>query len=324
MLGGTAPFTPGSGAGLGVHQSPMTLAAPTPLPPPALPPRPLVFGAQYAPLSGPLGAASALSLAGLGLGGSGAGSGLGGVGGGGGDGSAAAFWARYLRRGLSPAQWDVDYICWQLVHACRAPALVAKLTLHRKQTKNTWARDDPALALVELALLAVVALAYGAAYRLIASPLALLWLICQFWAAFVGGGVLAATASWAAANRYCRAGASLPHSVEQSVDWLFAWDVHCNAFVPVLLLVYIANFLLLPLTLAGDGLVPCLVGNALYTAAAGHYLYITFQGYVVLPFLQHDKLRPLLAGIVAAAVLGVGATLLRFNIAAFMLGFSIA
>ena len=307
MLGGTAPFTPGSGAGLGVHQSPMTLAAPTPLPPPALPPRPLVFGAQYAPLSGPLGAASALSLAGLGLGGSGAGSGLGGVGGGGGDGSAAAFWARYLRRGLSPAQWDVDYICWQLVHACRAPALVAKLTLHRKQTKNTWARDDPALALVELALLAVVALAYGAAYRR-----SIPFMSC------------CPTASWAAANRYCRAGASLPHSVEQSVDWLFAWDVHCNAFVPVLLLVYIANFLLLPLTLAGDGLVPCLVGNALYTAAAGHYLYITFQGYVVLPFLQHDKLRPLLAGIVAAAVLGVGATLLRFNIAAFMLGFSIA
>lgn len=317
MLGGTAPFTPGVGAGssIGAHSS-MTLAAPTPLPLPALPPRPLVFGAQYAPLSGPLGAASALSLAGFGLVGSGPGSSS--------DASSAAFWTRYLRRGLSPSQWDVDYICWQLVHSCRAPALVAKLTLHRKQTKNTWARDDPALALVELALLAVVAVAYGAAYRLIASPLALLWLICQFWAAFLVGGALIATATWAAANRYCRAGASLPHSVEQSVDWLFAWDVHCNAFVPVLLLVFVANFLLLPLTMSGDGLVPCLVGNALYTAAAGHYLYITFQGYVVLPFLQHEKLRPLLAGIVAAAVLGVGATLLRFNIAAYMLGFSIA
>ena len=199
---------------------------------------------------------------------------------------------------------------------------MSKLTLHRKQTKNTWARDDPAFALVLLALLAVVACAYGAAYRA-SSPLAMAWLIGQFWAAFVLGGAAAATASWAAANRYCRAGAAAPHSVEQAVEWLFAWDVHCNAFVPVLLLVYVANFLLQPLTMSGDGLVPCLVGNALYTAAAGHYLYITFQGFVVLPFLQPEKLRPLLAGIVAVAVLGVAATLLHFNIAAFMLGFSI-
>ena len=213
-------------------------------------------------------------------------------------------------------------MCYQLVQSCRAPAQVSKLTLHRKQTKNSWARDDPAVALVLLALLAVVAVAYGAAYRA-SSPLAYAALVAQAWAAFLGGGALAATATWAWANRHCRAGAAAPHSVEQAVEWLFAWDVHCNAFVPVLLLVYVANFLLLPLTMSGDGLVPCLVGNALYTAAAGHYLYITFQGFVVLPFLQPEKLRPLLAGIVAVAVLGVAATLLHFNIAAFMLGFSI-
>ncbi len=214
-------------------------------------------------------------------------------------------------------------MCYQLVQSCRAPAQVSKLTLHRKQTKNSWARDDPAVALVLLALLAVVSVAYGAAYRA-SSPLAYAALIAQAWAAFLGGGALAATATWAWANRHCRAGAAAPHSVEQSVEWLFAWDVHCNAFVPVLLLAYVANFLLLPLTMAGDGLVPCLVGNALYATAAGHYLYITFQGYVVLPFLQPDKLRPLLAGIVVAAALGVAATLLHFNIASFMLGFSAA
>ena len=214
-------------------------------------------------------------------------------------------------------------MCYQLVQSCRAPAQVSKLTLHRKQTKNTWARDDPAFAAVQLALLTVCALAYGVAYRY-TSPLAVLWLAAHFGGTFLLGGLAAATGGWALANARCRVGAALPHSVEQSVEWLFAWDVHCNAFVPVLLLVYVANFLLLPLTMSGDGLVPCLVGNALYTAAAGHYLYITFQGFVVLPFLQPDKLRPLLAGIVVAAALGVAATLLHFNIASFMLGFSAA
>jgi hypothetical protein len=37
-----------------------------------------------------------------------------------------------------------------------------------------------------------------------------------------------------------------------------------------------------------------------------------------------SQLRPLLAGIVVAAALGVAATLLHFNIASFMLGFSAA
>ena len=294
------------------------------------PPRPLVFGAQFAPLSAPLDAdassiaAQLLALASGGTSsapaggaGAGTGAGAGGMGGGG-----AGFWARYLRRGLKPRQWDVDYLAYQLVNACRAPAQVYKLTLHRKQTKNTWARDDPAFAAVQLALLSVCALAYGVAYRY-TSPLAFLWLVAHFAGTFLLGGLAAATGGWALANARCRVGAALPHSVEQSVEWLFAWDVHCNAFVPVLLLVYVANFLLLPLVMAGDGLVPCLVGNALYAAAAGHYLYITFQGYVVLPFLQHDKLRPLLAGIIAVAVLGVACTLLHVNVAARAMAFAV-
>lgn len=214
---------------------------------------------------------------------------------------------------------------WQFINSCRSPSQVYKLTLHRKQTKNQWARDDPSFVGILLGFLAVVAVAYGIAYRY-TSPLAYLWLISQHWMSFFGWGLAAATAGWAVTNKYCRLSGAAPHSVEQSVEWLFAWDIHCNAFVPVLLLVYLADFLLLPLTLrnGGEGLLPCLVGNTLYAAAIGHYFYITFQGYIVLPFLQHDKLRPLLAAIVGVAVVGVAATLLHINIAAIMLGMSVA
>lgn len=214
---------------------------------------------------------------------------------------------------------------WQFINSCRSPSQVYKLTLHRKQTKNQWARDDPSFVGILLGFLAVVAVAYGIAYRY-TSPLAYLWLISQHWMSFFGWGLAAATAGWAVTNKYCRLSGAAPHSVEQSVEWLFAWDIHCNAFVPVLLLVYLADFLLLPLTLrnGGEGLLPCLVGNTLYAAAIGHYFYITFQGYIVLPFLHHDKLRPLLAAIVGVAVVGVAATLLHINIAAIMLGMSVA
>lgn len=170
---------------------------------------------------------------------------------------------------------------WQFINSCRSPSQVYKLTLHRKQTKNQWARDDPSFVGILLGFLAVVAVAYGIAYRY-TSPLAYLWLISQHWMSFFGWGLAAATAGWAVTNKYCRLSGAAPHSVEQSVEWLFAWDIHCNAFVPVLLLVYLADFLLLPLTLrnGGEGLLPCLVGNTLYAAAIGHYFYITFQGYI--------------------------------------------
>lgn len=209
-----------------------------------------VFGATYAPLSSSLPAQHS-----------------------------AAYWARYLRRGFAISQWDLEYAFYQIINCCRAPQQVYKLTLHRKQTKNQWARDDPSFVGLLLGFLAVVAVGYGVAYRY-TSPLAYLWLITQHWLTFFGWGLAVSTTLWAITNRYCRISGTLPHSVEQSVEWLFAWDIHCNAFVPVLLLVYVADFLVLPLTMRSDGLLPCLVGNTLYTAAIGQYLYITFQGFV--------------------------------------------
>lgn len=258
-----------------------------------------IFGAQFAPLSSPLATNAPPPQ------------------------HSTAFWTRYFRRGISPSQWDLDYVCYQLINSCRAPGRVYKLTLHRKQTKNQWARDDPAFASILLGFLAVVAFAYGIAYRY-TSPFAYIWLIVHFWTTFIGWGLVIATLGWFFTNRYGRINTNLPHSVEQSVEWLFAWDIHCNSFVPILLLVYVANFLLLPLIMMSDGLIPCLVGNTLYATAIGYYLYITFQGYVILPFLQHDKLRPLLVGIVISAVLGVAATLLHINIAAMMVSLAVS
>jgi hypothetical protein len=128
------------------------------------------------------------------------------------------------------------------------------------------------------AFLAVCAVGYGVAYEY-ESPLAYAWLILMAWLHFALSGVLVATACWALANKHMRAPNSLPHSVEQEVEWLYAWDVHCNSFVPILLLLYAGQYLALPL-LMRDGLLPALAANILYAAAASHYVYITFSGYL--------------------------------------------
>jgi hypothetical protein len=163
------------------------------------------------------------------------------------------------------------------VYSCRDPQRVYKLTLHRKQTKNQWFRDDPTFTLVLLAFLVVSAVAYGLAYRQ-TSVWAYLWLIQGAIASFALWGAILSVTLWASINRYARSAVPLPHSVEQKVEWLYAWDVHCNAFVPVLLLTHVLQYFLLPLTM-GDGFLPALLGNTIYAAALCHYFYITFWGY---------------------------------------------
>ena len=49
------------------------------------------------------------------------------------------------------------------------------------------------------------------------------------------GGLAIATIIWYFVNQYMRI--QRPHSPEQSVEWLYAVDIHFNSFFPVVLLV---------------------------------------------------------------------------------------
>ena len=68
------------------------------------------------------------------------------------------------------------------------------------------------------------------------------------------------------------------HSVEQSLEWGYAFDVHCNAFVPILLILYVVQFFFMPI-LISNSVLSRILGNTMYFAALVHYAYITFLGY---------------------------------------------
>jgi hypothetical protein len=72
------------------------------------------------------------------------------------------------------------------------------------------------------------------------------------------------------------------------VEWLYAFDVHCNAFFPLFLLLYVAQYFLLPVLL-NDGFVALLCSNTLFALAFSYYHYITFLGYSALPFLKDTQ-----------------------------------
>jgi len=206
-------------------------------------------------------------------------------------------WSEYLWRMCSWSPMDFQYTFSQMVMLCKAPNEVYKSTILRKQIKNQWARDDPAFVVVLFYFILVGSLAYSITFkvsslwhfaRIVAGSVLIEFLLC--------GVFMASLGRWYA-NKYLKVQRMM--NVEQSVDWLYAFDIHCNGFFPLFVVLWPLQFVLSPLLLRPDFLCT-LMANTLYALAFGYYYYITFLGYSALPFLQRtEKFLYPIAGVVA-------------------------
>ena len=217
----------------------------------------------------------------------------------------------YASRMLRFRQLDLEYAVWFMVNLCISPHTAFRSTLYHSRTKHQWARDDPAFVVVLLYLLLVasVAWSYAFAWR---TPLQVLGLYLYIATVdFLLLGALLSTVGWWVANNYLHESAqhSLTHRPPsqpprppaETVEWLYAFDVHCNAFLPLYLLLHVLQYLLLPLLLQPGFLVRVL-SNVLYAAAFSAYHYLTFLGYSQLPFLTRCEVFVYPIGLVALAL----------------------
>tara|TARA_A100001015_G_scaffold185598_1_gene206536 strand:- start:1162 stop:2019 length:858 start_codon:yes stop_codon:yes gene_type:complete len=187
---------------------------------------------------------------------------------------------------------------------------------YRKQTKNQWARDDPAFAVAEAGFVAVSCLVITCFYALciyiyiyLSAFMKLRYISFQLsvislgqiatlayaiafqspsfwgylWSVLYGVivdwllvGLAVASTTSHIANKYLRQHHA--HSVEQEVEWLYAFDVHTNAFFCSFFITYVLQYFLLPILLA-RGAIPCILSNGLYAIATIWYAYITHLGY---------------------------------------------
>mmetsp|Transcript_3119 Transcript_3119/g.10306 ORF Transcript_3119/g.10306 Transcript_3119/m.10306 type:complete len:282 (+) Transcript_3119:1359-2204(+) len=223
----------------------------------------------------------------------------------------------FLRRALRVSQMDFETALTEMVSLLTNPGLVFKQASYRKQTKGRWSRDDPAFAVCQAGFLGVAMLATGAALRarrvltyayLVVAGVAVHWL---------AAGFLASTGATFLANRYLR-----KNEIKgPTVEWLYAFDVHCNAFFVYFVGSYVLHFFLLPITLMPRSFVAMLVANTLHASAFAAYFYVTHVGFRTLPFLQDTEvfLYPALGALallLLSIVLGLLGFRLNFSIAA--------
>mmetsp|Transcript_28357 Transcript_28357/g.39909 ORF Transcript_28357/g.39909 Transcript_28357/m.39909 type:complete len:299 (+) Transcript_28357:156-1052(+) len=194
---------------------------------------------------------------------------------------------QYLSRLADVQQMDIQSALDQMKTLLTTrPHVVYKTSYYRKQTKNHWARDDPAFCVLQVLFLLVSSIAYGVSFRIAASSVIGFIINSILWNWLVAG-LLIATLGREIANRYLTVHQSSSH-VRQSVEWLYAFDIHCNAFFPLFIVLYVVQFFLLPLIL-GRSLLALIVANTLYAVAFAWYWYITHLGYRALPFLSNTE-----------------------------------
>jgi hypothetical protein len=230
--------------------------------------------------------------------------------------------SQYLARLTDFRQMDVQSAMDQMKTLLSTrPHVVYKTSYYRKQTKNHWARDDPAFVALQLVFLVIASIAYSVSFRAPISE-SIAFMVYSILFNWLGCGVIVASVGREIANRHLTDHKSSSH-VRQSVEWLYAFDIHCNAFFPVfvllcecqsiscvrkctclwlclvvshiLLVVSLSlamvdgvQFFLLPLVL-GSSLFALLVSNTLYAAGFAWYWYITHLGYRALPFLSQTE-----------------------------------
>lgn len=97
---------------------------------------------------------------------------------------------------------------------------------------------------------------------------------------------------------------------------MYAFDVHCNAFAPTYVVLYVLQLLLSPL-LRRSGYLASACSCVMYAIALAYHNYCVFVGYNALPFLERTEFFLYPAALVL--VLAPFAALVAFNPTRFVL-----
>lgn len=194
---------------------------------------------------------------------------------------------KLFKRLFKPNTLDFETAVWEVFHLIINPKKMYRSQYYYKQQSTVnnhhYARDDPSFLILLTLFLSISAVAWGIAY----SPkvvdifkLILYMVVIDFY----GTGILIASLLWALTNRLFN-GSFSRYNVSY-IEWAFCFDIHCNSFLIIWCMLYLVQFILLPLITIKDSFLSLLLGNTLYFGSIGYYFVITFYGFNSLPFLN--------------------------------------
>jgi hypothetical protein len=181
---------------------------------------------------------------------------------------------------------DFEFAIWQMIYLFVSPQKVYRNFQYRKQTKAQFARDDPAFLVLLGAFLLISSAGFGLVLRLTFFEFIRLFIyIVIVDCILVGIGI--ASLVWFICNRYLLK----PNVIQENrVEWGYCFDVHLNALFPLLVLLHGVMILLYHAVIGHNWTISMVLGNTLWLAALGYYIYITFLGFSNLPQLRSTRI----------------------------------
>ncbi|CAK9293752.1 unnamed protein product [Gordionus sp. m RMFG-2023] len=181
---------------------------------------------------------------------------------------------------------DYQFALWQILYLMISPQKVFRDFQYRKNTKDQFARDDPAFLILLIGMISISSIAF--AFTLHLGILGFLKFL--LWSALFDCiilGIVIATLFWFVTNRY------MIDSRYKFVDveWAYAFDVHLNALFPLLLILHgiLLPFISLILNYRYSHMSTAF-GNVFWLVASAYYIYITFIGYNTLPYIKNSRI----------------------------------
>lgn len=191
---------------------------------------------------------------------------------------------RFLERIFRVDHMDFEFASWQMLYLFVSPQKVIRQSMYRKETKDQFARDDPAFLvllglwfIVSATLLSIVLKLPFSSFLLFIS-----WIVLID---FIAVGIIIATVFWFIANKFMIRRAS----TSEDVEWGFCFDVHLNAFFPALIILHVFQLFFYSYFISQDYFLARLFGNSLWLLASCYYVYITFLGYTAVPHLKRTS-----------------------------------
>ncbi|RLV94715.1 Protein GMH1 [Spathaspora sp. JA1] len=236
-----------------------------------------------------------------------------------------------IKRLFKPATLDFETAIWEIFNLIINPRKMYRSHYFYKQqqgniSKSSYTRDDPSFLILLTGFLSISAIAWGLAY----SPRVIDILKLIGYMVFIDfylTGVIIASITWFISNRLFNMN---QYSVNY-IEWGFCFDIHCNSFLVIWGLLYVVQFILLPIITLKHSIIGLIIGNSLYFGSIGYYFIITFYGFNSLPFISNNsgdtstsspaKLLQLIviAGILPLLAIGWLITIIvRFNVADIM------
>ncbi|KAG7662167.1 uncharacterized protein J8A68_004295 [[Candida] subhashii] len=222
-----------------------------------------------------------------------------------------------IKRLFKPTTLDFETAIWEIFHLIINPRKMYRSHYFYKQQTNTsgvagsgtggssisgkssYTRDDPSFLILLTAFLSISAIAWGLAYSPSIIDIFKL-IVYMVFIDFYLMGVIIATITWFVANKLFNnnfgsllgggiGGNSINQYSFNYIEWGFCFDIHCNSFLIIWCLLYVIQFILLPIIRIKQSIIALILGNSLYFGSIGYYFVVTFYGFNSLPFITNTN-----------------------------------